>query len=160
MAMTVLDCVNAVKTGNFPEVPEIKEERIIVLNSQLLANFSLILAHSLLNNIPADDNADEVFGLRSNMFDEVMSTINLYNYGRTNKMVETLTEICSKYEGMSVMWPSKKERNNIILFITQYVVWDDDIRAKFFGAETEQPDPEPAKPDEVPVEEVETEPAP
>ena len=100
---------------------------------------SLILAHSLLNSIPADDNSDEVFTLRSNMFDDVISTINQHNYGRTNKMVNVLNEICSKYEGLAVMWPSKKERNNIILFITQYIMWDDDIRAKFFGAEEQPP---------------------
>ena len=154
-ARTVLDCVNAVKSGSFPEVPELKEERIIVLHSQLLANFSLILAHCLLNSIPADDNSEDAFALRSGMFDEIMATINLYNYGRTNKMVDELNGICSKYEDKTVMWPSKKERNNIILFITQYIMWDDNIRAVFFGAETEQPEPE--KSDNAPEEVVEVE---
>lgn len=144
--MTVLDCVNAVKNGNFQEVPESKEERIMVLTNQLVANFSLILAHCLMNGIPKDENSDKVFMLRSQMFDDVMQTVNLRNFCRVTTVVRDLGTICSTYEDKSVMWPSKKERNNIILFITQYMMWDDDIRAQFFGAvpETEEP-PAPAE---------------
>lgn len=134
MATTVLDCVNSVRSGNFEEVIPSKDERIIVLNSQLMANYSLVLAHCLLNNIP-DDGTGEPFKLRSAMFDEVIEVVNKNNYGRANKIVSELEAVCAKYEDKAIMWPSKKERNNIMLFIPQYIIWDDITRIKFFGGD-------------------------
>ena len=136
MALTVMDCVNAVRNGNFEEIPQEKEERIIVLNSQLMANYSLILAHCLLNNVP-NDGTGEALELRATMFDEIIQVVNLNNYGRANKIVGELETICSKYDNESKMWPSKKERNNIMLFIPQYIIWDDNTRYKFFGGDEE-----------------------
>ena len=126
--------IDSVKNGDFAEQQMPVEERLLLLNSNLIANYSVILAHCLLNEIP-QENAEEIYSKRKALFDKVIQAVNANNYGRAGKLVEELEKAVAEVEDDKVMWPSKKIRNNVLLFITQYFIWDDKTRMMFFGAE-------------------------
>lgn len=135
--MTIMDLAEKVKKGDFPEVGIPAQERVTVMDMQLLANYSLIIGSCLLNGIP-EENAEMVYEKRRDLYDSIMETVNKRNFGRTLRLNVELSEIVNKATMDESMWPSKNERNNVLLFVVQYFLWDDKTRAIFFGANPEE----------------------
>lgn len=140
MAVTLFDLVNMVKEGNFPEEQLGTEERLTIMNGNLMANYTIIMAHCLLNEIP-QENAEVIYNKRKDLYDRIMVTVNMYNNGRTGRLVEELEKVTQAAEDDKVLWPSKKLRNNVLLFATQYFIWDDRTRAIFFGIDVPEMEP-------------------
>lgn len=124
--------VDRVRKGDFPEVPIPEQERVTTMDMQLLANYSIILGSCLLNGIP-EKNSEYIYEKRRDLYDEIMETVNKRNFGRTLKLNLELSEIVNQAALDNRIWPSQRERNNVLLFAVQYFLWDDKVRAEFFS---------------------------
>ena len=132
--LSINELIDLVKNGDFEEKQAPIEERLLLLNNNLIVNYAVIMAHCLLNEIP-QENAEAVYNKRKEFFDKLIQIVNMNNYGRCAKMVEDIEAAIADVEADKVMWPSKKIKNNVLLFAVQYFIWDDKTRMMFFGAE-------------------------
>lgn len=123
---------NNVRTGNYPDVPRIKEERLTLMTESLIANFSIIMGQCLLNGIESD-NAEVIYPKRAKLFDELMMIVVTGNYGRTNRLVAAIENLCNESLNDADCWPSRRQAINITTFATEYFAWDDHTRSVFFN---------------------------
>lgn len=142
--LSINDLIELVKNGDFEEQQMAAEEKLLVLSSNLIVNYSVIMAYCLFNDIP-QENGDAVYAKRKAFYDKLVQIINMNNNGRCAKMVEEIEKVIADVEDDKIMWPSKKLKNNVLLFAVQYFIWDDKTRLMFLGAEEsdfQQPDQE------------------
>jgi hypothetical protein len=133
--ITINDCITAVKNGDYPDVPTLNEERLTIMSENLIANYSIIMANCLLNDIPSD-KADAIYPERAKLYDDIMMIVTTGNFGRSRKIINGIEALCREAEDKDI-WTSKKQRNNILLFASGYFAWDDTTRAQFFGFKLE-----------------------
>lgn len=143
MAITLADLIETVKSGAYEDVERDQQERLTILDNQLIGNYALILGQCLLNDIPAD-RMEIIYPKRRKLFDDIMLAVNTGNYGRTLRLVECIDKICDESRKDEECWPKKRTMNNILQWAADYFAWDDMTRAKFFGAEIQQPEEESA----------------
>lgn len=145
MPKTINDLVMQVKNGEFPDVPRPQGERILTMAPALISNYSIILANCLLNTIP-EENSENIFKVRAALFDQIIETVNLSNFGRINRVVGLIDHYCKEsMEQNPECWPKRREANNIFQWAADYFTWDDRIRQEFFGITEETAQTEPAQ---------------
>lgn len=133
--MTIKDLITSVKTGTYPDIPRNTEERILFMSSNMISNFSIILGNCLLNDIP-EDKANIIYPKRAKLFDDIMLAVNTGNYGRTNRLVAIIDNICRESLDDPDCWPKRREANNICQWAADYFAWTDEVRREFFGEST------------------------
>ena len=136
MALTIADLITKIKTGDYPDVERNKNERITVLNQDLLANYAVILGQCLLNEIP-EENADEIYKKRADLFDQIMLLVTTGQYGRTVKLVASIDALAKESIDDTTCWPKRRTATNILQWAADFFDWDDMTKAQFFGYDPE-----------------------